>query len=173
VWRDIGRVATALESPAVGAELVRSLQARMAQIGARARATGAAPSVACVEWIDPLMAAGNWMPELVELACGRNLFGEAGKHAPWMTFDELCGREPDVVVVLPCGYDLRKAREEMRALTSRPDWKRVRGRVVLADGNQFFNRPGPRLCESLEILAEILHPEAFAFGHEGTGWQRP
>src|SRR5262249_50324532 len=103
VWRDIGRVAEALESPAVGAELVRSLQARMAQIGARARAAGAPKTVACVEWIEPLMAAGNWMPELVEYAGGRNLFGEAGKHAPWMTFSQLLERDPDVIVVLPCG----------------------------------------------------------------------
>jgi iron complex transport system substrate-binding protein len=160
-------VAEALGSPAVGAQLVRSLQSRMMKIAARARTAGAPPKVACVEWIEPLMAAGNWMPELVEFAGGINLFGEAGKHAPWMTFAELRERDPDVIVVLPCGYDLKKTREEMRAV----DWSPLRGRIVLADGNQFFNRPGPRLAESLEILAEILHPDAFDFGHRGRDWE--
>ena len=167
VWRDIARVAEALETPAVGAELVRSLQARMAQIGARARAAGSPPTVACVEWIEPLMAAGNWMPELVEYAGGRNLFGETGKHAPWMTFQQLLERDPDVIVVLPCGYDLKKTRQEMGSV----DWSPLRGRIVLADGNQFFNRPGPRLAESLEIMAEILHPDVFDFGHRGRDWE--
>ncbi len=121
------------------------------------------------------MAAGNWMPELVEMAGGVNLFGSAGKHSPWMTWEQLQQKDPEVIVVLPCGFDIRRSREEMPALTERPAWanlRAVRGRrVCLTDGNQFFNRPGPRLAESLEILAEVLHPAVFHFGHEGTGWQ--
>ena len=140
------------------------------------RARAVRPTVACIEWIDPLMAAGNWMPELVELAGGANLFGEAGKHSPWMTWEQLVERDPDVIVVLPCGFDLPRTRQEMPALTARPEWPGLRavrdGRVFLTDGNQYFNRPGPRLVESLEILAEVLHPAAFRFGHERTGWQR-
>jgi iron complex transport system substrate-binding protein len=81
-----------------------------------------------------------------------------------------------VIVALPCGWEIERARQEMPALTQRAGWsdlKAVRtGRVVVADGNQYFNRPGPRLMESLEILAEVLHPELFRFGHEGKGWQR-
>ena len=77
---------------------------------------------------------------------------------------------------MPCGYDLERSCADLALLEARPDWRdlpAVRGgRVFAADGNQFFNRPGPRLVESLEILAEILHPEAFAFGHQGTGWRR-
>jgi iron complex transport system substrate-binding protein len=122
------------------------------------------------------MAAGNWAPELVEFAGGNNLFGAAGKHSPWMTWDELIERDPEVIVAMPCGFDLAKTRMEMAILQQHPAWKSlqaVRNRQVFAaDGNQFFNRPGPRLVESLEILAEILHPEAFQFGHEGTGWAR-
>ena len=122
------------------------------------------------------MAAGNWMPELVELAGGVNLFGEAGKHSPWMTWEQLVERDPDVIVVLPCGFDIPRSRQEMPALTGRPEWLGLRavrdGRVFLADGNQYFNRPGPRLVESLEILAELLHPETFRFGHEHSGWQK-
>jgi iron complex transport system substrate-binding protein len=176
VWTDIERVAAALDARERGAELIQKLQGRINAIAERASTLSARPTVACIEWIDPLMAAGNWMPELVELAGGVNLFGEAGKHSPWMTWEQLAARDPDVIVVLPCGFDMDRSRRNMPVLTSRPDWPRLRavveGRVFLADGNQYFNRPGPRLVESLEILAELLHPEAFWFGHEATGWQR-
>jgi iron complex transport system substrate-binding protein len=121
------------------------------------------------------MASGNWMPELVEMAGGANRFGIAGKHAPRLTWEQLCAADPEVILVLPCGFDIARSRQGMPALTGKPDWPGLRavrqGRVYLLDGNQYFNRPGPRLVESLEILAEVLHPEAFHFGHEGTGWQ--
>ena len=122
------------------------------------------------------MAAGNWMPELVEMAGGVNLFGAAGKHSPWMTWEQLLDKDPAIIAVLPCGFDIERSRRDMVVLTQKPDWPRLRavrdGRVFLTDGNQFFNRPGPRQVESLEILAEFLHPEVFQFGHEGKGWQR-
>ncbi|HEY0606058.1 MAG TPA: ABC transporter substrate-binding protein, partial [Herpetosiphonaceae bacterium] len=130
----------------------------------------------CIEWLDPLMAGGNWLPELVELAGGTNLFGAAGAHSPWMTWEALRESDPDVIVLLPCGFDIARTRDELHALTRQPGWqdlKAVRaGRVYLTDGNQFFNRPGPRLVESLEILAEIIHPQSFSFGHEGSGWEQ-
>jgi iron complex transport system substrate-binding protein len=176
VWDSIRGVAEALGVPARGEELVAGLRRRLAAVAEAARALPDRPGVACVEWIDPLMAAGNWMPELVEMAGGVNLFGEAGRHAPWLTWEALCRRDPEVIVVLPCGFDIARTRQDMAALTGRPEWPRLRAarseRVYLADGNQFFNRPGPRLAESLEILAEVLHPGALHFGHEGTGWQR-
>jgi iron complex transport system substrate-binding protein len=176
VWRDIDQVATALGVPERGAALVGRLQARIAMIADQAQSLPDPPTVACIEWIDPLMAAGNWVPELVTLAGGSNLFGEAGRHSPWMTWPELVARDPDVIVVLPCGFDIARSRADMPALTVRSEWSTLRavqaGRVYLTDGNQYFNRPGPRLVESLEILAELLHPTAFSFGHEGTGWER-
>jgi iron complex transport system substrate-binding protein len=132
--------------------------------------------VICIEWIDPPMAAGNWMPELVEMAGGINLFGKAGKHSPWMAWEDLRKANPDVIVVLPCGFDISRIRQERHILTQKTGWsdlKSVRERhVYLADGNQYFNRPGPRLVESLEILGEVLHPDLFKFGHEGAGWER-
>jgi iron complex transport system substrate-binding protein len=109
------------------------------------------------------------------MAGGRNLFGHAGTHSPWMTWEELVRADPDVLVVMPCGFDIARSRADMSVLTSRAEWPRLRAvreaRVFLTDGNQYFNRPGPRLAESLEILAELLHPGAFHFGHRGTGWQ--
>jgi iron complex transport system substrate-binding protein len=177
VWADIGKVADALDVSERGEELVRRLRARVQEIEGRARALTPRPTVACVEWLDPLMAAGNWMPELVAMAGGVNLFGEAGKHAPWMTWEQLVARDPDVIVLLPCGFDIARCHRDLPVLAQRPEWATLKavlsGQVFLLDGNQYFNRPGPRLVESLEILAELLHPNTFAFGHEGAGWQRP
>ena len=148
----------------------------MAAIEEKARSLATRPRVACIEWIDPLMAGGNWMPELIEMASGENLFGEAGKHSPWMTWEALAAADPDVIFLQPCGFDIPRTLEEMPLLEGHEGWgnlKSVReGGVVIADGNQYFNRPGPRLADSLEILAEVLHPQTFAFGHEGTGWVR-
>ncbi|MCI0398890.1 MAG: cobalamin-binding protein [Chloroflexi bacterium] len=176
VWADIGRVADALGAPERGRALVAGLQERMAAIAEKVLVLPERPAVACIEWIEPLMASGNWMPQLVEMAGGHNLFGQAGRHAPWLSWEELQAADPEVIVVLPCGWDVAKARQEMPALTQRPGWAALRamqnGRVYLADGNQYFNRPGPRLAESLEILAELFHPHHFHFGHEGSGWER-
>src|SRR5438270_20836 len=169
IWRDIARVAEAIGLVERGRALTAGLQGRMDAVGVRARTAGSRPTVACIEWVEPLMAAGNWMPTLVELAGGTNLFGTAGKHSPWMTFDELAARDPDVIIVLPCGYDIARASEDLPFLERQPRWKQLRavasGRVFVADGNQYFNRPGPRVVESLEILAELIHPELFSARH--------
>ncbi len=176
LWRNLHEVAAALGVPGRGAQLVRRLQARVEAIAEAARRLPERPTVACLEWIEPLMAAGNWMPELVELAGGRNLFGVAGAHSPWMTWEDLRAKDPELIVALPCGFDLARTTREMALLTRRAGWQELaavrRGQVYVADGNQYFNRPGPRLVESLEILAELLHPEAFHFSHEGSGWRR-
>lgn len=175
IWRDVGRVAEALGVERAGRELVSRLRGRVEAIAGRAARLRDRPSVACIEWIDPLMAAGNWVPELVALAGGENLFGEAGSHSPWMEYQELENADPDVIVFLPCGFDISRTRVELAPLTRRDGWARLSavhsGRAVIADGVQYFNRPGPRIVESLEILAEILHPEAFDFGHRGAGWE--
>lgn len=175
VWDSIRQTADALGVPERGEVVVQGLRNRVSTLADRVRTLVKRPTVACIEWIEPLMASGNWMPELVELAGGVNLFGEAGKHAPWMTWEALKQSDPNVILVLPCGFDIARTRREMVALTRNPDWSNLRAvqnrQVYLLDGNQFFNRPGPRLVESLEIVAEILHPSAFAFGHEQLGWR--
>ena len=120
------------------------------------------------------MAGGNWVPELVAMAGGVDIRGEAGRQAPWMSWDELAQADPEVIVVMPCGFDIARSRHELAALSGRSGWAELgavrAGRVFIADGNQYFNRPGPRLVDSLEIMAEILRPERFRFGHRGTGW---
>lgn len=176
VFADIQRVAKALGSPERGNDLVAQLRQRMMDIAAQTHLLTRKPRIACVEWIDPLMAAGNWIPTLVEMAGGTNLFGEAGEHSSWVTWEQIKAANPEMLVMMPCGYDMPKTLSEMPALTGRDDWRELRavreGEVYITDGNQYFNRPGPRLADSLEILAEILHPQHFDFGHQGRGWQR-
>ena len=176
VWKDMGLVANRLGIEAKGEELVGNLKQQIDRISSQAQATSKRPRVACIEWLEPLMAAGNWMPELVELAGGENLLGESGKHSSWMSWEELCQSDPDILVVLPCGFDMKRTREEMYWLTDRSDWSSLKavesGRVYITDGHQYFNRPGHRLVESLQILGEIIHPEVFDTDFEGIGWQR-
>jgi iron complex transport system substrate-binding protein len=176
VWSDIRIVGRALGAESRADGLVRELQARLDAICQRASDVPERPTIGCIEWIDPLMAAGNWVPELVELAGGQNVLGTAGQHSPWLDWDALAARDPDVIAVMPCGFDIARTRHEMETLVGDPRWAGLRGvradRVFLTDGNQFFNRPGPRLVESAQILAEILHPEIFGNSLEGTGWVR-
>ena len=175
LWRDMRLVAGALGVPERGVQLVSRLQRRMKGIAERT-ASRPRPRVACIEWIEPLMAAGNWTPELVAMAGAEDVFGLPGEHAGAIAIEALAVADPDAIFVTPCGFDVARTRAEMPALEQREEWGALRavreGRVFLADGNAFFNRPGPRVAEALEILAEVLHPEAFRFGHEGSGWER-
>lgn len=175
IFRDIERVAVALDVPERGAELVQGLKARMAAVTGQVGVVEERPSVATIEWIDPLMAGGNWMPALVELAGGENLFGKHGEHSPMLAWNTLKAADPDIIFVMPCGYDIPTTLREMPALTAHPGWHDLKavknGRVYITDGNQYFNRPGPRVAESLEILAEIFYPDQCHYHHEGTGWQ--
>ncbi len=172
VWEDFLRVGEALGVRERAEGLVAESKRRLEGIAQKVARLERRPRVACIEWIEPLMAAGNWVPELVEIAGGENLFGEAGKHSPWMSWEELVEAKPEVVITMPCGFGIERTRKELAVLTARADWGDLTGEVIVADGNWFFNRPGPRLVESAEILAELLHPGEFEFGHEGVGWER-
>ena len=174
-YADIRRVAGALSSAAAGEDLVGQMQRRIDIV--RAQVAGQPkPRVAFIEWVEPLMAGGNWMPELIDAAGGHNLFGEAGKHSDWMQWHDLAAADPDVIIVAPCGYDLKRCLEELPLLEAKPGWARLQavrnGRVTFADGNAYFNRPGPRLADSAEMLAEMIHPGAGLPRHEGTAWVR-
>ena len=173
VWDDIARVGTALGVDA--APVCDGLRARVDAIAKRAKAL-ALKRVLTVEWSDPPMTAGNWVPELVTLAGGIDTLGADGSHSPRISIEAVRAADPDAIVLMPCGYDLPRTIEDGRALLADPAWGALRavraGAVYATDGNAYFNRPGPRLVESLEILAEILHPAHFGFGHEGTGWNR-
>lgn len=163
VWGDVGRVGAALGREREAAEAVASIHERIEAVRSRAAEAGSRPRVLTIEWLDPVMVGGTWMPELVELAGGEALVTSPGEHAPTLDEDALGSLDPDVVLVKPCGYPLARTRRELDSLRARLDRLGWSGKPVwLADGNAFFNRPGPRLVESLEILAACVHPEHFA-----------
>jgi iron complex transport system substrate-binding protein len=173
VWNDFRRVGDALGVRPRAEDLVGSLTKRLAAIRDDARDLSR-PAVAAIEWLGPLMAGGNWMPELIEIAGGSSLFARAGEHSGWLEWARLIEADPEVILLLPCGFKIAQTIRDLNLLTENPAWTGLRaakeGRVYLIDGHHFFNRPGPRLVESAEIVAEILHPEQFSFGHRGTGW---
>lgn len=174
LWADIERVAD--ELGVESRRLVEDLETRVkicaqktAQLSVMER-----PKVACIEWTDPLMIAANWIPELVTFAGGQYLFGVAGENAPQVTWETLVATNPDVIIFMPCGFDLERTRTEAMQLKNRLELQNLQavqsGRVYVTDGNSYFNRPGPRLVDSVEILAEILHPEIFEYGYKIRAW---
>lgn len=176
VWTDIEKVAAALDDPRSAVELNARLQGRLQEIERRFAKQRNRPTIACIEWLEPLMIAGNWVPELVELAGGKAIMSEVGKHSPYQSWDDLIAHDPDVIAIMPCGFDIDRTMQEMQLLTDHPHWQSLSAvqnrRVYVTDGNQYFNRPGPRVVESAEILAEILHGDESASRHERTGWIR-
>lgn len=153
-------------------EVAARLRARIDSVACRSRAlarrAGAAPPrVALIEWLDPPMAAGNWMPGMVRLAGGIDVFDRDGGPSHWIGWDDVAAADPDVLVLVPCGFTLDRVVAEAATPAVRPHLERLRafrdGRCFAVDGHHLFNRPGPRLVDSLEALAGILHPGSFAF----------
>jgi iron complex transport system substrate-binding protein len=174
IFNDIRTVATALNVHERGEILVDELQERVDIIKHKLKFIEQKPTVACIEWLQPLMLSGNWMPELVNLAGGTSLLTEAGKHSPYVQWEAIRQQDPDIIIVMPCGFSIPRTMKEIDLLLQLPgfaDIKAVKNnQLYVADGNQYFNRPGPRIVDSLEILAEIINPKQFVFGYEGDGW---
>jgi iron complex transport system substrate-binding protein len=172
LWRDIthtGEVIGVDPEP-----LLDRLKARIDTIRHRVP-DGRQPRVACLEWIEPLMFAGNWVPELVALAGGEDVFGKAGDHSTVISWEQVQAADPDIVILMPCGYDLERTREEIPLLTKLRGWETLRaareGSIYITDGNHYFNRPGLRLVDSLEILVEILHSPDPNLARKGVSWE--
>lgn len=165
VWEDMLRVGEAIGRSERARQLVQDYQQRLLQLHARcaALAGGQRLRVAVLEWLDPLMGAGNWTPELVACAGGEALFGESGQHTPWLSWEELRAADPDVLILAPCGFTLARTLQELPLLQQHPRWKDLRAikeqRVYAIDGNAYLNRSGPRLIESAELLAYALWGE--------------
>lgn len=174
VFADIRRIGGAIGRNNQAESLVSFMHGAMAD-AAGTVAGQKRRTVAAIEWIEPLMAGGNWMPELIARAGGTNLFGTAGRHSPWLDWSALCNADPEIILVLPCGFDLARTRHEYAALAQRADWRALsavrNGQTYLLDGSALFNRPGPRLVESLDVLVEILHPRIRAPNHRGRFWE--
>lgn len=176
IWQDIRRVANALQAQNRAEELILDIQKEMEEISAECEGLVPPLNVACIEWIDPLMAAGNWVPEMVHLLHARCSFGAPGKHSPYMTWEELVEKDPNVIITMPCGFDIDRTLQDMPIIADKPEWGDLRAvrhdRVYVSDGNQYFNRPGPRLRESLQMMAEMCYPGRFHYGFEGKGWRK-
>ena len=174
VWQDIERVGNIFGVDSV--QILENLEARATICKRKIQGLSLTelPTVACIEWTDPLMTAANWIPELVNLAGGQSQFSVIGQPSTTVPWETLLKSNPDIIIFMPCGFDLNRTRQEAKLFIQRPDWQKLHasksGRVYITDGNAFFNRPGPRLADSLEILAEILHPEIFDYGYKGTAW---
>jgi iron complex transport system substrate-binding protein len=160
VWEDIVCVGDALDRRVQAKHLVQAYQQRLTRLHELTAHRGEKPRVAVLEWLDPLMGAGNWTPELVAIASGVNVSGEGGQHAPWLSWEELQAADPDVLVLAPCGFTLERTMQDVPLLQQHPSWQSLRavktGRVYAIDGNAYINRSGPRLVESAEILGRIV-----------------
>jgi iron complex transport system substrate-binding protein len=148
-------------------ERIQNIAKKTVVLSARDR-----PRVACIEWVEPLMLAGNWTPQLIELAGGQSLLAPAEKHSTYCEWSDLAAADPEILIISPCGFDLPRSLKEAEALSRRGEWDGLTAvknrRVVVIDGNAYLNRSGPRIVDSLEILAHVIQPQRFTEpSHEG------
>jgi iron complex transport system substrate-binding protein len=173
VWQDIRRVAEVFQVDPQ--PLLQELKLRIDSCDChRQLPPDRIPTVAAIEWTEPLMIAGNWIPELIELAGGKPVLS-ATQNSSYIEWSALLEANPDVIIIMPCGFDLERTRIETEALTQHPHWQELRAvqhqQVYITDGNAYFNRPGPRLVDSIEIIAEILHSELYNFAYQHEAWE--
>ncbi len=161
IWDDVQNVADQLSVSEKGREFKAEADERIKAVQTRS-GNSIAPKVLTIEWLDPIYIGGMWLPEMIDIVGGEVCIAESGQLAPVVKKEDLAKIEPDVVVVKPCGYKLDQTLKELELLREQlPDWKNP-PRIYLVDGNSYFNRPGPRILDSLEILAYCTHPELFA-----------
>jgi len=163
VWNDIQAIGTAVGKGLQAHELVAQLEGRVASVTQAARGPSIRPRVACLEWLDPPFAAGHWVPEMVESAGGIDVLGKAAKPGYRTTWPDVLDAKPEIIVIMPCGYNLEGALKEFNALTLPDGWESLPavrdGSIFAVDASGYFSRPGPRLAGGVEILAGILQPE--------------
>lgn len=174
VYRDIRMIAGKLSVENAAEQLLELSDERINIIRHKLKFITEKPTVACIEWLSPLMIAGNWTPEIVEIGGGLPVLTEAGKHSSYITFQDIIIADPDIILIMPCGFSIQRTLQEIGLMLDTPGWADLKAvkthRVHIADGNQYFNRSGPRMTDSIEIMAEIINPKQFIFGYEGNGW---
>jgi iron complex transport system substrate-binding protein len=165
VLEDIRRVGEATGRSAQAEALVEHLQSRIDEVAEKAATSVTRPATFCLEWADPIYAAGHWVPEMVELAGGADGLGIKGEPSVPIEWDRVLHYAPEVIILMPCGFDVERTVRELPLVTRLPGWSDLpavqRGRVYAVNGSAYFNRSGPRLVDGLELLAKILHPELF------------
>jgi len=166
ILNDIYTIGKATYKEREAEELVKNLQYRIDYIRDKTKNLSYRPKICCIEWISPLMVAGNWVPEMIEIAGGKNMMGEMGKHSQKTTLDKVLEYQPDKIVIAPCGFKIDQTINDMHLLTSNSLWSELNAvknsEVYIVDGNAYFNRPSQRIIDSFEILASILHPKFFS-----------
>ncbi|WP_441001179.1 cobalamin-binding protein [Fodinibius sp. SL11] len=162
--QSIRTIAQAIDAEGAANELTGRMKSEMQEIQQRTIEL-TPPKVLSIEWMEPLMTAGNWIPELVQVAGGIPVGAETGNHSPEISWNTVQQLNPDIITIIPCGYSIDETLSEISALTSRNGWGQLRAvknkQVFIADGDHYFNRPGPRLVDSARILAQIIHPSLF------------
>ena len=165
VLLDIRQVGEATGRRDQAESLVARLQSRIDRVTARAARVVERPKTFCLEWADPLYVSGHWIPEMVEMAGGTDGLGTIGKPSVSIEWDRVARYAPEVVILMPCGFDVERTVRELPLLTKLPGWSDLpavkRGLVYAVNGSAYFNRSGPRLVDGLELLAKLLHPELF------------
>lgn len=174
IFDNISEVADALGVKDRAEGLLEELTERIDIIRHKLKFIEAKPTVACIEWLEPLIISGNWVPELVQIAGGTPALAPSGAHSPYVDWTDIRLHDPEIIVVMPCGFPIERTLKEINILLDQTGFSELQavknGRLYIADGNQYFNRPGPRVVDSIEILAEIINPKQFIFGYEGNGW---
>ncbi len=169
ILNDVERIGHATGKEAEAHALTANLRARLEGIRERISHAGdwgaGHPTVACLEWLDPLYAAGHWVPEMVSLAGGVDVLGAAGAPSQRVTWEQVRNAAPDVLVLMPCGFSVNRTLREWECLTHHPGWHSLpsvqNGRVFVVDASAYFSRPGPRLVDGVVLLAALCHPAAF------------
>ena len=161
VMDDVVRIGAATNSATAATAIVSGLRQRVEQIGLGE--PDYRPRVVCLEWFEPLYVAGHWIPEMVALAGGHDVLGRSGEPSFRIDWSSVLDAHPEIILLMPCGFDVRRTTKEASALRRLPRWEELpavkRGRVYALNGSAYFSRPGPRLVNGLEILARIIHPE--------------
>jgi iron complex transport system substrate-binding protein len=165
IWDDIRRVGAATGRTSQADALLDELFTRVKALLVESTMVQEPPRVAVIEWIEPLILAGNWLPELIQIAGGSDALCKPGEHSPTVTWQTISDYAPEVLAVIPCGYKLPQTLAEIPTLQRLPGWQDIpavrQGQVYAVDGHAYFNRPGPRIVDSLEILAGLIHPDLF------------
>ena len=156
--------------------LIAEGRARLGKIAAATRTLASRPRVFCMEWMDPVYCCGHWVPEMVRIAGGFDEIGREGADSVRVQWKDVLEWRPEVLIVMPCGFNLEKAVEEARRLRTYPGWDELPavrdGRVYAVDANSYFARPGPRVVEGTELLAHLLHPELFEWKGPADAFRR-
>ena len=176
VLNDIARVGEATGQGHRAEQLVRELERRISTVREQVARSSGRPRVACLEWLDPIYAAGHWVPEMVELAGGQDVLGRKGEPSAKIDWNKVVELAPDVMMLMPCGFDVSQTLRGAPALKPIEGWRDLpavkAGNVFAANGHAFFSRPGPRLVDGLDILAHVIHPEVFPMQPSPDALQR-